>query len=318
MSKIFRILVIGAGQIGSRHIQALASIPDVGQVVVVDPSSESRERAIQRWQNVPGHESKRLSLLSAINQAEGNNFDLAVLATNAPGRLDQLRHIVALGIRHVLAEKLLFQSVVDLEDALSLCRTEGVSLYPNYVYRYAAPWRLLRDRLKGQTFDMRVVAGDIGLATNLPHWLDLFEFVGGSPLSELSIKLSRAPYPSKRGGGLLEFSGSATGQTISGASLSLSFVDGVGVPVATIVTADGNWILDEGNCTISGSLAESGMHLEMPMVSRITTLAVPDILAGETILPDLFETASMNRMLLDSVGRALYETVAPDKIIPIT
>lgn len=318
MSKTLRILVIGAGQIGSRHIQALASIPDVGEVVAVDPSPESRERAAMRWRDVPGHEGKRLSVVAEVDQAGGAGFDLAVLATNAPGRLEHFRRAVALGIRHVLAEKLLFQSVAELEEALELCRTAGVSLYPNYVYRYASPWRQLGERLKGKAFEMRVVAGDIGLATNLPHWLDLFEFLAGAPLSELSIELTKPAYPSKRGGGLLDFSGSAAGRASSGASLSLSFADGIGVPVATIAIADGNWILDEGNSTIAGSLAESGMQLEMPMVSRITALAVPDILAGRTVLPDLFATASMNRLLLGAAGRALYGTVQRDTIIPIT
>lgn len=318
MSKTLRILVVGAGQIGSRHIQALASIPDVDEVVAVDPLPESRERATQRWRDVPGHEGKRLSVVAEMDQVGGASFDLAVLATNAPGRLEHFRHVVALGIRYVLAEKLLFQSVAELEEALDLCRTAGVSLYPNYVYRYASPWRLLSDRLNGQAFEMRVVAGDIGLATNLPHWLDLFEFLAGSSLSELSIELTRPAYPSKRGGGLVDFSGSAAGRSSSGALLTLRFADGVGVPVATISTSDGNWILDEGNSTITGSLAEPGMQLEMPMVSRITARAVPDILARRTVLPDLLATASMNRLLLGAVGRALYGAVQRDTIIPIT
>lgn len=318
MSKTLRILVIGAGQIGSRHIQALASIPDVGEVVAVDPSPESRERAALRWRDVPGHENKHLAVVAGMDEVGGTGFDFAVLATNAPGRLDHFRRVVALGIRCVLAEKLLFQSVAELEQALDLCRTTGVSLYPNYVYRYASPWRLLSDRLNGQAFEMRVIAGDIGLATNLPHWLDLFEFLAGSALSELSIELKGPAYPSKRGGGMVDFSGGAAGRSSSGASLSMRFADGVGVPVTTIVTANGDWILDEGASTIAGSLAEAGMRLEMPMVSRITALAVPDILAGRTVLPDLLETAPMNRLLLGAVGRALFGAVQRDTIIPIT
>lgn len=318
MSKKLRILVIGAGQIGSRHIQALATIPDIGQVVAVDPSAESRERALQRWRDVPGHESKELATVADIAGADGSGFDLAVLATNAPGRLEHFRRVVALGIRHVLAEKLLFQSVAELDEALELCRSAGVSLYPNYVYRYASPWRLLGERLRGQVFQMRIIAGDIGLATNLPHWLDLFEFVAGSQLGELSIALDKPAYPNKRGGDLVEFSGSAAGRSMSGATVSLQFADGDGVPVTTIVTADGEWILDEGAGTVTGNLAEAGMQLEMPMVSRITARAVPDILAGRTVLPDLIATAPMNRLLLDAAGRALFGTVRRETRIPIT
>ena len=40
MSSKMRIL-IGSGQIGSRHLQALASVDDVSEVVAVDPSDAS-------------------------------------------------------------------------------------------------------------------------------------------------------------------------------------------------------------------------------------------------------------------------------------
>ena len=36
MSSFLRILLVGAGQIGSRHLQALASVDSVTEVVAVD------------------------------------------------------------------------------------------------------------------------------------------------------------------------------------------------------------------------------------------------------------------------------------------
>ena len=54
------------------------------------------------------------------------------------------------------------------------------------------------------------------------------------------------------------------------------------------------------------------------LVSHTTSLAVPDILAELTVLPELAATAPMNGLLLQAVGRALFGEVAYDRIIPIT
>ena len=318
MSDSLRIIVVGAGQIGSRHLQALAKIPGVTHVVAVDPLPESRQRAATRWRDVPGHEHADLQLVSSIAEVPVERYDLAVLASNAPGRLEQLRAVAGLGIKQVLAEKLLFQSLEEIDAALELCRSSGVRLYPNYVYRYASPWAILAGRLGGKPFELRVAAGDIGLGTNLPHWLDLFEYLAASPLIELSVELARPAYASKRGGGLLDFAGRAEGMSASGARVALSFVDGIAVPVATIMTAEGDLVLDEASGIVSGSMADPSLKLEMPMVSHTTSLAVPDILAGQTVFPDLAATAPMNRLLLKAVGQALFGSAGYDRIVPIT
>lgn len=318
MSDSLRIVVVGAGQIGSRHLQALAKLPGVAEVVAVDPLAESLERAAARWRDVPGHEHANLKLVSSVEEVPAQRYDLAVLTTSAPGRLEQLRTVAGLGIKRVLAEKLLFQSLEEIDAALEICCGAGIRLYPNYVYRYASPWAVLAKQFGSKPFELHVVAGDIGLATNLPHWLDLFEYLAASPLSELSVELARPAYPNKRGGDLLEFAGRAEGRSVSGAQVVLSFVSGSGVPVATIHTANGELVLDEGTGMVSGSLADPEMKLEMPMVSHTTSLAVPDILAELTVLPELAATAPMNRLLLQAVGRALFGEVAYDRIIPIT
>jgi len=311
-----RILVVGAGQIGSRHMQGLATVPEVAEVVAVDPSAESRARAEGRWLDVPEHAGKRLVMTGSFD-VQGP-FDAAVVATNATGRLENLRRVTALGVRHVLAEKLLFQSLDEWGAALALARETDLEVYANYVYRYAAPWAALRHRLGGARFSMTVTAGDIGLATNLPHWLDLFEFVGGSALADLQVEALATVYPSKRGGGLLECSGALGGVSATGSRIALRFSTGEAAPRCRIET-DAGWIdLDETRGAIEGPLADPDWRLETPMVSRITSRAIPEILAGQSPLPDLGATAGMNRLMLRALGDALVDGFGPQTVVPIT
>ncbi|SBW09724.1 hypothetical protein KL86APRO_12659 [uncultured Alphaproteobacteria bacterium] len=310
------ILVVGAGQIGSRHVQGLAAIPRVRCVTVVDPSPESRQRTAERWRDVPGHEDKKLVLLEAL-PASGD-FSAAILSTNATARLDLLRQAATLGIRRFLAEKLLFQSEAQWDLALDLAAAQGLEVFPNYVYRYARPWAEVRETLRGRTFSMEVSAGDIGLTTNLPHWLDLFEFLSGSPLHRLDVEKIAAIYPSKRGQGLIECSGALSGTEASGSRVHIDFSAGTAAPSCTIRTGS-DWIrIDEGNAAIEGTLATPDMRMETPMVSRITSQAIPDILDGQTLLPPLAATAEMNRLLLHSLGPALGFAGGAEQAIPIT
>ena len=142
------ILVVGAGQIGSRHMQALANTQDVAAVTAVDPGAAARDTALARWNDVPGDAGKTLKLAASLADiGRTETFDLAIIATSAPGRLEILKGIVALGVRRVLSEKLLFQSVAQLNAAVALCADKGVSLYPNYVYRLVSPWAAAAERL---------------------------------------------------------------------------------------------------------------------------------------------------------------------------
>lgn len=313
-----RILLAGAGQIGSRHLQALASIPEVAEVVVVDPNPQSCERALARWREVADHADKTITFHSELGALKAEPYNLAILATSAPGRLDLLRCVVDLGVSRVLSEKLLFQSVAQLDRAVALCEAYGVSVFPNYVYRFAAPWAEVGRHVAGRPFAMLIEAGDIGLATNLPHWLDLFEFISRAPLTELAVELARPASASKRGGGLVEVAGSARGRTASGSSVSLVFDGSASAPVATLSLAGKTLRIDEGARTVTGDLLDLPLEMDIPMVSLTTARAVPQILARATVLPTLAETAGMNRLLLAAMGRALFADDSPDREIPIT
>lgn len=320
MSGGLRILVVGAGQIGSRHMQALANTEAVAAVTAVDPGAASRDTALARWRDVPGHAGKSLTLAASLaDVGRTEKFDVAIIATSAPGRLEILKDIVALGVRRVLSEKLLFQSVAQLDAAVALCAARGVSLYPNYVYRFVSPWAAVARRLKGQPFALNVAAGDIGLATNVPHWLDMFQFLaGGAAMTQVGVTLSKPPYASKRGGSLLEIAGGVSASAANGAMFTMSFDGPARSPLITVSAGGKHLTVDEETTAISGDLLDGELVLQVPMVSRTTALAVPQIMAGKTVLPTLVETAEANRLLLRAMGVAMFVAYEDDREVPVT
>ena len=49
----YKIFIIGAGQIGSRHLQALRAVRIPLKISVIDPSTESLDLAKQRYEEMP-------------------------------------------------------------------------------------------------------------------------------------------------------------------------------------------------------------------------------------------------------------------------
>lgn len=80
------IALIGAGQLGSRHLQALANIDIPVILQVVDPSMDSLNVARERYLEVPNNDNiNSIDFLTDID-ALNANLDLCIIATNADVR----------------------------------------------------------------------------------------------------------------------------------------------------------------------------------------------------------------------------------------
>ena len=87
MSKLLNISIIGAGQIGSRHLQAFAHSKESIRIQLVDPSQDSLEVACQRFHSVYKKSSKGISLqtFNTIEELDKHQ-DVAIVATDATVR----------------------------------------------------------------------------------------------------------------------------------------------------------------------------------------------------------------------------------------
>ena len=76
-----KLLLAGAGQLGSRYLQGMAKYEHPLQIWVCDPSVASLERAAERWTEMGAAcEAHELHWISDISESSGE-FDIAVLAT---------------------------------------------------------------------------------------------------------------------------------------------------------------------------------------------------------------------------------------------
>jgi predicted dehydrogenase len=205
------ILLIGAGQLGSRHLQALRSLPEAMKFTIVDPSPQSLKVCEQRYHDkVPGadHQIEFVESLDAVKERE---FKLAVVASNSDVRFQILKDSIGrLKIENMLLEKILFNKIEDYEKALHIVKSSGTAAWVNFPMRMQKVYYDLKAELAGQPFTYRVTGSNYGMITNAIHYLDHAVFLNSDPEFVVDTAgLDRKLFESKRRG-FFELSGSLT------------------------------------------------------------------------------------------------------------
>ena len=79
----FNIVLIGAGQLGSRHLQGLAKISHESHITVVDPNPESLELAKVRYAECP--ENPKIRKIEFVSDMSflTSELDCVIIATNS-------------------------------------------------------------------------------------------------------------------------------------------------------------------------------------------------------------------------------------------
>jgi len=112
------VVIVGAGQLGSRHLQALAAVDIPMQIYVIDPSEDSLSVAVERFNAV---NTKRQSSLTTYSTYESlpEHLDLAIISTSANVRLHVIQTLIEkCTITNGFLEKVLFQNLNEYKRAI--------------------------------------------------------------------------------------------------------------------------------------------------------------------------------------------------------
>ena len=91
--KKYRICILGCGELGSRHLQAVASLIDVEQIYVIDCNKNSLEIGKKRLaETFDINKTIKFCWLEKIDQQAAKG-DLCIVATQAKGRCQVIKEI---------------------------------------------------------------------------------------------------------------------------------------------------------------------------------------------------------------------------------
>ncbi len=224
-----KIALIGAGQLGSRHLQALALLEVPAQISVIDPSESGLELARERFAQVEGHQRHELVLLSSLDILKEKELDLVVVATNSAVRHKIVMNLLTnFQVSYLVLEKFLFQRIADYSEVGERLKETGTRCFVNCPRRMFPTYREIHRLISDQKqLHMEVVGNNWGLGCNGIHFVDLFQWLSGEQVIEWENRLDPELLESKRKG-YIEFSGRIEGFTNSGKTINItSFQSGV-------------------------------------------------------------------------------------------
>lgn len=197
-----QIAIVGAGQLGRRHLQGLLKAQMPMQIHVVDPVEASRQAVdalLSTTELLPQHSVSAHAGVETLP----DRLDLVVMATTAGQRLSALQQLLAhSAVRHLVLEKFLFNDSADYGTAAELLTQRGVPTWVNTPRRHFDLYKELRQQTRDDTLLQFVVdGGDWGLCCNSVHFMDLAQFLtGATELRGLSTRVDAEVLPSKREG----------------------------------------------------------------------------------------------------------------------
>ena len=134
MKKIF---IIGAGQLGSRHLQALKNITIPLDINVIDPSKKSLDIAKQRYDSIKIIDNNNVSYYESINDVDSLSIvDLVIIATASNVRFQATIQLLnKFSVKTIIFEKILFNNPKDYSKIHKLLKSKNVSAFVNCTMR---------------------------------------------------------------------------------------------------------------------------------------------------------------------------------------
>jgi hypothetical protein len=235
------VTIIGCGQLGSRHLQAIAKLHEPLKIQVVEPNKENQERGIKRVSEVlPENHSVEIEWFDNMENLH-HTSDLTIIATNSIGRTENLIDLASKGHKRFLVEKIVCQSKAEYESILKIFDKHQVKAWVDCTRRYFPFYERFISLMENEKMLIfNVTGGNHGLGCNAIHFFDLFwRMIGLSKMLKLNGDyLTPMLLPNPRGTEFVEFSGTIVASTPEKCFASVSFHPGNNAPILINMISD--------------------------------------------------------------------------------
>jgi predicted dehydrogenase len=300
-----RVLIIGCGDLGSRFLQAALQVKTVSQIDIVEFSDQAIVTAKTRMDQV-NYDKKSVKMVWHVTiNSVSSGIDLCIIATQADGREKIFSEVIKLGIKKIITEKVVAQSLGGYREIHGQTKDAGVKVWVNCKTRAYPIWKYIYGKIQaGETISYHSIGGNHGLFTNGLHTLDLFAFISSSDkligsqsvINPLIYKTKREKYDIT---GTFHLSGANNSRCIiefSESNMS-SFLE-------IVVTPKFRWVLDHSSRqAFEGRQVNNWILEPIPFdgdlrVSNMSVKFISDILEnGECELPSLQDTYAAHEFL---------------------
>ncbi|MFC4354695.1 Gfo/Idh/MocA family oxidoreductase [Chryseomicrobium palamuruense] len=304
-----QVAIIGAGNIGSRHLQALSKINTSIEINVLDLNEESLIISKQRFEEVYDQRNGFVTKVNYINDVKliPEQLDICIIATNSAIRRSVLEELISVTkIKYLILEKFLFQTIKDYDQVGKIIKSHNIKAWVNCSRRVWPLYISLSEKFKDITHvDFTVTASNLGIGCNGIHFIDLFEFLTRKEI--ISIESENLEIVQSKRKGYIDFTGTIIGKTSYGDKISItSYKDG---DTPLLIQINSNHIrimIDEQKeyaliSEKSNDWVWEKVDFDYQFQSNLTQIVVQQLLEKSTCnLPKYDESSRMHLNILDT------------------
>ncbi|MDX9930782.1 MAG: class I SAM-dependent methyltransferase [Bacteroidales bacterium] len=301
------VIVAGAGQIGSRHLQALARSQRPLKVTVIEPSAAARHTAAERVSQVlPPGSPVEFTYLGSVARLDFSEAAVIIVATTADVRPAVVSELISrVTTRSLILEKVAYQSVKVFEQQLELIEKNNIDAWINCPRRvYPFYGKLKEDLGNSEQVTLNVTGSDWGFGCNTIHYIDLLCFLTGIPACSTDYFAADGIILSGKRTGFVEFTGRA-GFSNGRGQLNVNSLTMKGLPLSIeIMTPARRMIIYEAAGRVVHMNSDNGFEPlltaeHFPFQSELTHLVVDEIITtGRCGLTSLRESLGHHALLL--------------------
>jgi hypothetical protein len=308
---MWKIILVGAGELGSRHLQGILKFKERLTIYVFDPSEGSLKKAEERANEI-SHTHK--IVYSQSYDVAPHDIDLCIIATNSDVRHEILEMILSrFSISNMILEKVLFQKIEHYVHIHTLLKEHGVNCWVNHPLRLYPAFQKLKNSLinNDNAITNQVYGQNWGLGCNSLHWIDLIEFLTEERLTSIDTTLLTDVAASSKREGFIEFKGTILAKFSKGTTLQLTDPpslenDTTLKETISIMTPQRRVIFQKAKDLIEISLdltknTEPQIEYHKNLLqSQLTTLVLEEILIEKKCQLPLYEFASNTHQIFIS------------------
>lgn len=172
-----KILIIGAGNIGLRHLESLGKSNILLKIFIYDLFiSKQIKKKISDIQKI----NTKVNIEILTNFSSNLNFDVCIISTNAQERYHlTLYSIINLNIKNIILEKIAFQSNQQYEKIIKISKKNKVNIFVNCPRRSYKVFKDIKNKVKDKKGILRLsyFGNNWGLCSNSVHFFDLLMFL---------------------------------------------------------------------------------------------------------------------------------------------
>lgn len=306
-----KVLIIGAGQLGSRHLQGVLNSEIDFEVYVVDPNLSSLEIAKSRASEIS--HSKHITFSESIENIP-SKIEVVIVATNANVREQVITKLLnTIEVQFLILEKVLFQDLEAYDTIEQLIQIKNIKTWVNHPRRMFEHYQEIKKQIQEnslQITNILVTGNNWGLGCNGLHLLDLCAYLS----NELKIEtintnqIDKRILASKRDG-FIEFTGSMNVdfENKTRAEIISNDIESSSLTIF-IATQTDKWLIREGNPISVIHLKDENVapieisEYKPQFQSELSTLLVQDLLTlGTCKLPTYKEACELHKPFINAL-----------------